>query len=145
MTHRAISFGDGEIEIAVKNGALHSVDLPAKVPEHITRAEFHHVMAILQKYPLDLDGVPEFTHAVWLELLKIPSGEVRSYAEVAVGAGRPRAFRAVGNACGANRCCLVIPCHRVVAKNGMGGFRYGLDWKQKLLELERPLHARLAA
>lgn len=145
MTHRTIPLGDGEIEIAVKNGSLHAVELPAKVPNHLTRAEFRRVMALLQKYPLDLDGIPAFTRAVWLELLKIPHGEVRSYAEVAAGAGNSRAFRAVGNACGANRCCLIIPCHRVVAKNGIGGFRYGLEWKEKLLDLERPLHTALAA
>jgi O-6-methylguanine DNA methyltransferase len=78
----------------------------------------------------------EFQKAVWREILKIPFGEVRSYGEIAAGIGNPNAVRAVGTACGRNKCPIVIPCHRVVAKSGIGGYEFGVKVKRKLLELE---------
>jgi len=77
-----------------------------------------------------------FQQAVWNELKKIPRGQTRTYGEIAAAIGRPNAVRAVGSACGANPIPLFIPCHRVVAKNGLGGFGAGLPWKKLLLELE---------
>jgi len=82
-----------------------------------------------------LEGT-EFQKAVWNELKKIPRGQTRTYGEIAKAIGRPNAVRAVGSACGANPLPLFIPCHRVVAKNGLGGFGFGLPWKKLLLELE---------
>jgi O-6-methylguanine DNA methyltransferase len=81
------------------------------------------------------DGT-EFQRAVWNELKKIPRGQTRTYGEIAAAMGRPKAVRAVGSACGANPLPLFIPCHRVVARNGLGGFGSGLPWKKLLLELE---------
>jgi len=78
----------------------------------------------------------EFQQAVWEELQKIPRGKTKSYGEIAAAIGRPKAVRAVGSACGANPIPLWIPCHRVVAKNGLGGFGSGLPWKKLLLRLE---------
>jgi O-6-methylguanine DNA methyltransferase len=78
----------------------------------------------------------EFQRAVWKEIRKIPRGQTRTYGEIAAAIGRPNAVRAVGSACGANPIPLWIPCHRVVAKNGLGGFGSGLPWKKMLLELE---------
>jgi AraC family transcriptional regulator of adaptative response/methylated-DNA-[protein]-cysteine methyltransferase len=87
--------------------------------------------------PLDISGTA-FQLRVWKELQKIPQGETRSYAEIARRIGRPKAFRAVANACGANPACIVIPCHRVVAANGsLGGYHWGTERKQALLERER--------
>lgn len=86
--------------------------------------------------PLDLRGTP-FQRAVYEELLRIPYGEKRSYAEVARAIGRPRAVRAVGAANGANPIPLVVPCHRVIASNGhLGGFGGGLPLKKQLLAME---------
>jgi O-6-methylguanine DNA methyltransferase len=87
--------------------------------------------------PLDLSGGTEFQRRVWNALREIPSGQTKSYALVAQAIGRPKAMRAVGQACGANPIPVVIPCHRVLAAGGkLGGFSSGLDWKRKLLTRE---------
>ncbi|GHU08321.1 methylated-DNA--protein-cysteine methyltransferase [Alphaproteobacteria bacterium] len=78
----------------------------------------------------------EFQKAVWAEMSKIPYGQTRTYTEIAVAIGRPKAVRAVGTACGKNPFPIIIPCHRVVAKNGLGGYLYGLEMKKQLLDLE---------
>jgi len=78
-----------------------------------------------------------FQEDVWSELLKIPYGQTRSYQEMATAVGTPRAVRAVGTANGKNRIAIVIPCHRVVNKNGnLGGYGGGLRRKEFLLKLE---------
>ena len=87
------------------------------------------------KLPLDLHGTP-FQVEVWKEMLRIPAGRTRSYAEVARNIGRPKAFRAVAQACGANPIPVVVPCHRVVASNGLGGYTGGIDRKIFLLKAE---------
>jgi len=88
--------------------------------------------------PLDLSKGTEFQRSVWHALREIPIGETRSYGEVALAIGRPRAVRAVGQACGANPIPLLVPCHRVLAAGGkLGGFSAGLPWKEKLLARER--------
>jgi len=86
--------------------------------------------------PLDVQGTA-FQEAVWRELQKIPLGETRSYADIAAAIGKPKAVRAVGSANGANNVAVLIPCHRVVRSDGtMGGYAYGLDIKEQLLEKE---------
>lgn len=86
---------------------------------------------------VELPEATEFTREVWRALLRIPPGRTLSYGEVASKAGRPRAARAVGTACGANRIPLFIPCHRVVGSGGaLGGFSSGLAWKTLLLSRE---------
>lgn len=79
----------------------------------------------------------EFQKQVWKAMQEIPFGETRTYKWIAEKIGRPNAVRAVGNACGANPIPLVIPCHRVVAQNGLGGFSGGLHIKKKLLTMEK--------
>lgn len=82
----------------------------------------------------------QFQQKVWNELLKIPSGKTVSYEEIAIKVGTPKAQRAVGHANGLNRIAIVIPCHRVVNKNGnLGGYGGGLWRKQRLLELEKQI------
>jgi len=91
--------------------------------------------------PLAPAGTP-FQRSVWFALAEIPYGETISYAELARWVGRPRAFRAVGQANGANPLPIVLPCHRVVASGGgIGGYGGGLTLKRQLLDLE----ARVAA
>lgn len=85
--------------------------------------------------PLDLHGTP-FQVAVWKEMLRIPAGETLSYGDVARNIGRPKAFRAVAQACGANPVPIVVPCHRVVASNGLGGYTGGIERKIALLRAE---------
>lgn len=85
----------------------------------------------------ELEGT-EFQQAVWRAIAEIPPGQTRSYGELAVAIGRPKAVRAVGSACGCNPVPLFIPCHRVTAANGrLGGFSCGLPWKRLLLRLEQ--------
>ncbi|MGE0352443.1 MAG: bifunctional transcriptional activator/DNA repair enzyme AdaA [Gemmatimonadales bacterium] len=87
--------------------------------------------------PLVYPGT-EFQRKVWSGLLEIPYGETRSYEQLAWAVGAPGAQRAVGHANGLNRIAIVIPCHRVVNKDGkLGGYGGGLWRKQLLLDLER--------
>jgi len=78
----------------------------------------------------------DFQKKIWRCLTRIPYGRTRTYAEVARMAGHPNACRAAGGANGKNPLPIVIPCHRVVAKNGIGGFSSGIPKKIKLLNLE---------
>ncbi len=84
---------------------------------------------------LDLPVRP-FTARVMEAVRRIPPGRTRTYAEIARLAGNPRAARAVGNAMMRNPVPLIVPCHRVVASNGLGGFTGGLNRKRALLHLE---------
>ena len=87
--------------------------------------------------PLDARGTP-FQERVWQELVKIPYGRTISYGELACRIGNPKASRAVGMANGKNPIGIIIPCHRVIGKNGsLTGFGGGLDIKAKLLEFEK--------
>ncbi len=79
-----------------------------------------------------------FQQAVWDALLDIPYGETRSYGEIAAQLGKPNASRAVGGACHNNPIAILIPCHRVVGKNGsLTGYAGGLSTKEYLLSLEK--------
>ncbi len=86
--------------------------------------------------PLDLHGTA-FQWRVWQALVSIPPGETRTYSELARTLGKPRSVRAVASACAANRVAVVVPCHRVIRNDGsLGGYRWGLPRKAKLLEVE---------
>ena len=86
--------------------------------------------------PLELIGT-EFQKRVWAALRTIPYGETRSYTEIAMQIGAPRAVRAVGAANGRNPIPIIVPCHRVIGASGsLVGFGGGLEWKRKLLDLE---------
>lgn len=125
------------------SGKVIALDLPHL--EHTPRKPFaceklQSLENLLKKFPNigKVSGTP-FQMAVWNELQKIPRGQTRTYGEIAAAIGRPKAVRAVGSACGANPLPLFIPCHRVVAKNGLGGFGSGLPWKVLLLKMEGAL------
>lgn len=86
--------------------------------------------------PLDIRATA-FQRRVWAYLQSIPFGETKSYADVAKAIGKPRAVRAVARACATNPVAVAIPCHRVVREDGtMGGYRWGLERKKALLEME---------
>lgn len=90
-------------------------------------------------FPLDLRGTA-FQRTVWQALLTIPYGETRAYRDIALQIERPRAVRAVGQAVGANPVSIIVPCHRVVGRNGdLVGYGGGLRLKQALLALEKGL------
>ena len=87
--------------------------------------------------PLDIRATA-FQRQVWEKLRAIPYGQTVSYGDVAKALGKPGAVRAVGHACATNPVALVIPCHRVVREDkSLGGYRWGLERKRKLLEAER--------
>jgi len=145
MTERgvcAVRMGDRDAEL--------EKDLRAEFPEaQISRADEvlrDPVQKILNHLhnnephldlPLDIRATA-FQRQVWEKLRSIPYGQTVSYADVAKALGKPGAVRAVGRACATNPVALVIPCHRVVREDkSLGGYRWGLDRKQKLLEQER--------
>ncbi len=87
--------------------------------------------------PLAPVGTP-FQRSVWQALREIPYGETRTYKEIAEAIGRPKAFRAVGQANHVNPIMIIQPCHRVVGADGsLTGFAYGTDMKRLLLDLEK--------
>ncbi|MBN9288920.1 MAG: hypothetical protein BGO43_07730 [Gammaproteobacteria bacterium 39-13] len=89
------------------------------------------------KTPLCLVGTP-FQINVWEEIAKIPYGQTRSYADIAVLVGKPSAYRAVANAAGINQFAVVIPCHRVISHNGgIGGYGTSIDRKRWLIHHEQ--------
>ena len=87
--------------------------------------------------PLYFEGT-EFQKSVWNELRKIPYGTTVSYKDIAEGINNEKAVRAVGNANNKNKIMIIVPCHRVIGKNGkLVGFAGGLDKKEFLLEHEK--------
>ena len=87
-------------------------------------------------FPFDVRAT-SFQHRVWEALRTIPRGETRTYAQIAQAIGAPKAVRAVGAACGANPLAIVVPCHRAVGSDGrLHGYRWGLERKRRLLEIE---------
>lgn len=107
---------------------------------------FANVISQLERYfkkelkvfdiPLKIKATP-FQERVYNELIKIPYGSTISYQQLAKRAGNIKASRAAGNANGKNPIAIIVPCHRVIAKDGtIGGYSGGLDTKRKLLKLE---------
>ena len=89
------------------------------------------------RLPLDVQATA-FQRQVWECLQGIPVGETRTYGEIAKAIGRPTATRAVASACASNPVPLAVPCHRAVRKDGgLGGYRWGLERKKRLLAAER--------
>ena len=81
--------------------------------------------------PLDIRGAA-FQHRVWQAIREIPAGSKAGYKEIAEKIGNPKASRAVARACASNKIAVVVPCHRVVRKNGeLGGYRWGVERKTR--------------
>lgn len=138
----AVKLGDSDAALVE---LLHSEFPNARIErgDGTLRAWVDDVLAMIegkspaQDIPLDVRGTA-FQMRVWKELQKIPAGKTRSYGEIARRIGKPAAFRAVAQACGANPTCVVVPCHRVVAADGgLGGYHWGTERKQALLDRER--------
>lgn len=132
-----LSFDEGEGELrqrfpnaVVEPGGEAMADLLQRTVEAVNAPEKPHDL------PLDVQGTA-FQQAVWRELTRIPPGETLTYTALAVKAGNPKAVRAAGSACGANNIAVLIPCHRAKRTDGsLGGFAYGLERKEALLERE---------
>jgi methylated-DNA-[protein]-cysteine S-methyltransferase len=129
---RAIQFGEAHSDV-IDDGDAHPV-LRAAI-DQLTA----YFAGSLREFdlPLEMKGT-DFQMRVWRLLREIPYGETRSYRDLAVALGNPRAVRAVGAANGANPLPIVIPCHRVIGANGsLVGYGGGLQLKKRLLEFER--------
>ena len=137
----ALDFGksDAELEKIIK--AEFPSDTLRRAEEKL-RSEAEAVIEHLEgkriKLDLALDILgTDFQKSVWRELRNIPYGQTRSYSDVARLIGRPQAVRAVARACATNPVPLIVPCHRVIRKNGdLAGFRGGIEYKIALLEKE---------
>lgn len=144
----------GFLEIREKNGKLTGLSL-AKDGEGAARSQksqrhselLYEAFRQVNEYfaggrtrfelPLACEGTA-FQQRVWGQLQTIPYGETRSYEEIAAGIGNAKAVRAVGQANGKNPILIIIPCHRVIRKNGeLSGFACGVDIKKYLLDLEK--------
>lgn len=113
--------GTNYFQRADKDLALHA---QAVVGKEITRSE------------MVFTGTP-FQVSVWNELLKIKKGETKTYSDIALSIGHPKAVRAVGTAIGRNKISYIIPCHRVIQKSGaLGNYRWGISIKEALLKDE---------
>jgi methylated-DNA-[protein]-cysteine S-methyltransferase len=126
----SIKFGDSVPKGAVTDASANQETL-AQLKEYFQgeRTQFD--------LPLDIEGTA-FQKAVWSELLRIPYGETRCYSDIARAIGRPGAARAVGMANHDNPIAVVIPCHRVVGRDGsLTGYAGGVHLKAQLLSIER--------
>jgi methylated-DNA-[protein]-cysteine S-methyltransferase len=118
-------------------------DPPREIGRVIERVT-HHLAGELEDFSdirLDLNGLPGFARDVYHAARDIGPGHVVTYGELARRVGKPRSARAVGQALGKNPIALIVPCHRVVARNGkLGGFSAsgGIDTKRRLLAIELP-------
>lgn len=141
-----VSLGDEDHSLV---GALHRKFPEAEIEEDQTGLK--KTVGIILDYlssrrthldlPVDI-RTTAFRIKIYEALKAIPYGKTCSYEEIAQAVGSPKAVRAVGSACADNPVALVIPCHRVVRKDGsLGGYRWGLSRKKKLLEMEREKEA----
>ena len=137
----AVRLGDSAVELEVGLAR----EFPAAKLHH-NNGDLGRWVEILLEYlrgeqlhldlPVDVPATA-FQWRVWQALRAIPPGSTRTYSDVAAAIGQPGAARAVGHACATNPVALIIPCHRVVREDGaLGGYRWGLDRKRKLLEQE---------
>lgn len=110
-----------------------SQEFHRQIREVVNRLNDHQATLSL---PMDIRGTA-FQQQVWQALLAIPPGETRSYQQIAVAIGKPKAVRAVAGACAANKLAIIIPCHRVVRGDGsLSGYRWGVSRKAALLARE---------
>jgi methylated-DNA-[protein]-cysteine S-methyltransferase len=144
MTYAVEGWGVGELVFADGLLAWHELPSPrgGAVGEHPLakriRRYFEGARDSFTDVELELDWCTHFQRAALEAIRSIPYGETATYAEVAALAGHPNAQRAVGSFCASNRFPLVVPCHRVVAADGLGSYgSLGVDYKRRLLELER--------
>jgi O-6-methylguanine DNA methyltransferase len=89
------------------------------------------------KAELEMSECTDFQKQIYALVQAIPRGRTMTYGQVAERAGKPGAARAVGRAMATNPFAILVPCHRVVAKKGLGGYLWGIEMKERLLSLER--------
>ena len=146
VAYQVAGWGVGELVFA--DGLLAWHELRYARQDDVAMSPSHHLVTRLRRYfvgardsfgdvELELDWCTPFQRAALDAMRAIPYGETATYGEVAALAGHPNAQRAVGSVCAANRFALVVPCHRVVAADGLGPYgSLGPGYKRRLLELE---------
>lgn len=145
MERRIIATPIGGVEIVTEGERLKALSLTGAKPTPSRKED--HIARELERYfrgepvnfadvEVDLSDSTDFERDVYEVTRAIPFGKVATYGQIAKAIGKPNAQRAVGQALGKNPVSIVIPCHRVVASNGLGGFTGGLHWKRKLLRHE---------
>ena len=137
MRFKSLRFGPLTLDLELGGGdVLLAVHLPASPPQGADPRYYQDALFELAAVPLP---APESIQqeAFWRELSAIPVGSTCAYGELAKALNT--APRGVASRCASNRLLLRLPCHRVVGKRGMGGFRAGLAWKRRLLDWERRL------
>ena len=135
----------GLLRLTANEAALCEIALAEKrsecAPNAVTRAAVLQLSEYFSKkredfsVPIAPQGTP-FQKSVWTALKRIPYGKVVTYGQLAARVGNAKAVRAVASAVGRNPLAILLPCHRVVAANGLGGFAWGLAAKRRLLQLE---------
>lgn len=134
----------GNLKLVSENGVLLELEV---VDEEITMTTSSFLLSVVEElkeyfagkrksfsFPFKIQA-SEFAEKVYLETAKIPYGETKTYGEIAKAIGS-QAYRAIGKALKRNKLLLVVPCHRVVSQNGLGGFLLGTKKKEWLLSLE---------
>jgi methylated-DNA-[protein]-cysteine S-methyltransferase len=124
-----------------KDEASHNIENPDDLTNACVEQLVEYFAGTRKKFdlPLDFSRAPFFQQEVWRTVYSIPYGKTRSYEDIAVRLGKPGAVRAVGMANARNPIPIVVPCHRVIGKNGkLTGYAYGLEIKRALLKLENP-------
>jgi AraC family transcriptional regulator of adaptative response/methylated-DNA-[protein]-cysteine methyltransferase len=140
LSRRGLAFVTFDAGIAELEARFPDADL---VDDQAALSETIGKLATMMDHPendavltLDLQG-SEFECRMWNALRQIPAGTTTTYGEIAARLGVPRQAREVGEACAANKLAVVVPCHRVVKKDGsISGYRWGVRRKRKLLERE---------
>jgi methylated-DNA-[protein]-cysteine S-methyltransferase len=139
---RIVLESDGDVLVGIwlpteSRAALgYGHDAPPVLKDTVTQLEEYFARERTEfDIPMELDGTA-FQQEVWSELSRIPYGETISYGELARRVGRPKGPRAVGQANGKNPIPIIVPCHRVLAGNGIGGYGGGLPMKRALLAVE---------
>ena len=139
---RLVLEGDGDVLVGIwlpggtRQGSRDAGDVPPVLKETATQLDEYFAGERTDfDVPMELDGT-DFQRQVWAELARIPYGTTISYGELARRVGRPNGPRAVGQANGRNPIPVIVPCHRVLASNGIGGYGGGLPMKRALLAVE---------
>ncbi len=139
---RLVLESDGDVLVGIwlpggtRHGRRDAGDVPPLLKETATQLDEYFAGERTDfDVPMELDGT-DFQREVWAELARIPYGTTISYGELARRVGRPNGPRAVGQANGRNPIPIIVPCHRVLARNGIGGYGGGLPMKRALLAVE---------
>ena len=132
------SFLNNHLSYLAKDGSILKQQKKSALAKNISQQLNWYFEGKLTKFQIPIyNRGTDFQKKVWLALQDIPWGHTKKYSQIAKELKRPKAYRAVGNSCGKNPFLIVVPCHRVLSRSGLGGFALGLKTKKYLLNLEQ--------